>query len=120
VTAEELAEVIEDLLRSLAEDEDGDAEELQGATLASFRRPGLLTNDAGVVVTLDDSPSSRSRSCSRGSGTTKRKRTKTSAEPLATGGRSLTALHPPVARTRHDIDRSCRISPNIFFALART
>ena len=54
MTAQALAEAIEDLLRSLAEDDDGDAEELQGATLASFARAGLLTTDAGVVVTLAD------------------------------------------------------------------
>lgn len=44
--------MIEDLLRAVAEDEDGDAEELHGARLASFRRAGLLTRDAGVVITL--------------------------------------------------------------------
>lgn len=54
MTAEELAEAIEDLLRSLVEDEDGDAEELHGASLASFKRAGLLTSDAGIVITLKD------------------------------------------------------------------
>lgn len=54
MNAEEMAEVLEDLLRSLADDEDGDAIELQGARLVSFRRAGLLTRDAGVVITLDD------------------------------------------------------------------
>lgn len=52
MTADELAETLEDLLRSLAEDEEGDAEELHGATLASFERVGLLTSNAGVVITL--------------------------------------------------------------------
>lgn len=54
MNAEDLAEVVEDLLRAVAEDEDGDAEELHGARLASFRRAGLLTSDAGVVITLAD------------------------------------------------------------------
>ena len=31
-----------------------DAVELQGARLVSFRRAGLLTRDAGVVITLAD------------------------------------------------------------------
>lgn len=54
MTAEELAEVIEDLLRSVTEDEAGAAEELCGAQLASFARAGLLTDEAGVVITLAD------------------------------------------------------------------
>lgn len=54
MNAEEMVEVLEDLLRSLADDEDGDAVELQGARLVSFRRAGLLTRDAGVVITLAD------------------------------------------------------------------
>lgn len=52
MTAHEIAEVVEDLLRSLAEDQDGDPTELRGATLCSFARADLLTSDAGVVVTL--------------------------------------------------------------------
>lgn len=54
MNAEDLAEVIEDLLRAVAEDEEGDAEELHGGRLASFRRAGLLTRNEGVVVTLAD------------------------------------------------------------------
>lgn len=54
MTADELAEVIEDLLFAVVEDEEGDAEELHGARLVSFARAGLLPNDAGVVVTLGD------------------------------------------------------------------
>jgi len=54
VNAEDVAGVIEDLLRAVVEDEDGDAVELQGALLVSFRRAGLLTRDAGVVITLAD------------------------------------------------------------------
>lgn len=54
MNAEDLAEVIEDLLRTVVEDEEGDAEDLHGATLASFARAGLLTGDAGIVITLAD------------------------------------------------------------------
>ena len=52
MNAEELAELIEDLVRAVVEDEEGAAEELHGARLASFTRAGLLTRDAGVVITL--------------------------------------------------------------------
>lgn len=52
MNAEELAEVVEDLLRGVAEEEEGDAEGLHGPRLASFRRAGLLTRDAVVVITL--------------------------------------------------------------------
>ncbi|MBX3232000.1 MAG: hypothetical protein KIT84_20210 [Labilithrix sp.] len=54
MTADELAEVIEDLIRAVVEDEEGDAEELHGARLSSFRHAGLLTRNAGVVITLAD------------------------------------------------------------------
>ncbi len=54
MNAEDVAGVIEDLLRAVVEDEDGDAVELQGALLVSFRRAGLLMRDAGVVITLAD------------------------------------------------------------------
>jgi len=54
VNAEDVAGVIEDLLRAVVEDEDGDAVELQGALLVSFRRAGLLTRNEGVVITLAD------------------------------------------------------------------
>jgi len=54
MNAEELAQVLEDLIRAVVEDEDGDPTELQGARLVSFARAGLLTNDAGFVVELVD------------------------------------------------------------------
>lgn len=54
MTAGELAEALEDLLRAMAEDEEGDETELRGATLTSFERAGLLTSNAGVVITLAD------------------------------------------------------------------
>lgn len=54
MNAEELAEAIEDLLRAVVEDEEGDETELLGARLTSLRRAGSLTPDAGFVVTLGD------------------------------------------------------------------
>lgn len=54
MTAEELAEVLEDLLRSVADDDDGDVGEFRGARLASFASSGLLTGAPGVVITLVD------------------------------------------------------------------
>ena len=54
MTADEIAEALEDLLRSLVEDEDGDHTELRGARTKSFRRAGLLTNEACLIVELDD------------------------------------------------------------------
>lgn len=52
MTAGELAEVLAELLRSLTEDEEGDATELLGARLTSLRRADSLTSDAGFTVTL--------------------------------------------------------------------
>lgn len=54
MTAEEIAEAIEDLLRAITEDEESDDTELRGAALCPFRRAGLLITDAGVVITLKD------------------------------------------------------------------
>jgi hypothetical protein len=54
VTAEEMAEAIEDLLRAITEDEDGDPTELHGARVRSYRRDGTSTQGAGFVVELND------------------------------------------------------------------
>lgn len=54
MTAGEVAEALEDLLRAVVEDQDGDPTELHGARLMSLRRAGRLTQDAGFVVELAD------------------------------------------------------------------